>query len=244
MSPADCKLPFLTWWRTNLESWWWMHWTLSPADPWFLCPDVSVRVSLGPGIWRDVVVLALLVGVLALLGDQLSFGGICVCSSVAQDQLCGQTEMGSFLSQAASWFLCSEGSGQVLLSSSGDHTHRSICTLRSLGPSQCYLSIEPCGRGSATGRDGNWVKTIFIEYVLYLQFKCYPLSEFSPENPLSHHTSPFMFPHPPTYPHQPPCPGIPLHWGIEPSQDQGPSLPLMPGKAILCYIYQNLFFYT
>jgi hypothetical protein len=31
-------------------------------------------------------------------------------------------------------------------------------------------------------------------------------------------------------------PSIPLHWGIEPSQDQGPLLPLMPHKAILCYM--------
>jgi hypothetical protein len=34
----------------------------------------------------------------------------------------------------------------------------------------------------------------------------------------------------------PPCPVIPLHWGIKPFQDQGPLLPLMPNKAILCYI--------
>jgi hypothetical protein len=33
-----------------------------------------------------------------------------------------------------------------------------------------------------------------------------------------------------------PCPGIPLHWGIKPSQDQGLFLPLMSNKAILCYI--------
>ena len=33
-----------------------------------------------------------------------------------------------------------------------------------------------------------------------------------------------------------PCLGIPLHWGIKPSQDQGPLLPLMSKKAILCYI--------
>ena len=32
------------------------------------------------------------------------------------------------------------------------------------------------------------------------------------------------------------CPGIPLQWGIQPSQDQGPLLPLMPNKAIICYI--------
>ena len=41
--------------------------------------------------------------------------------------------------------------------------------------------------------------------------------------------------------HQPthscfPIPGIPLHLGIKPSQDQGPLLPLMSNKATLCYI--------
>ena len=30
--------------------------------------------------------------------------------------------------------------------------------------------------------------------------------------------------------------GIPQHWRIEPSRDQGPLLPLIPDKAILCYI--------
>ena len=41
----------------------------------------------------------------------------------------------------------------------------------------------------------------------------------------------------PTHPLQLPCPGIPLHWGIEPSQDQGPILPLMrPSVTILCFI--------
>ena len=39
-----------------------------------------------------------------------------------------------------------------------------------------------------------------------------------------------------THPFPPPYPVIPLHWGIEPSRDQGPLLPLMPNKAILCYI--------
>ena len=32
-------------------------------------------------------------------------------------------------------------------------------------------------------------------------------------------------------------PGIHLHWGIEPSQDQGPLLPLMIEKASLYYIF-------
>ena len=50
----------------------------------------------------------------------------------------------------------------------------------------------------------------------------------------------------PPYPTPPPCllthslllpyPGIPLHWGIEPSQNQGTVLSLMSYKAILCYI--------
>jgi hypothetical protein len=34
----------------------------------------------------------------------------------------------------------------------------------------------------------------------------------------------------------PHCPCTTIHWGIEPSQDQGPLHPLMPDKAILCYI--------
>ena len=37
--------------------------------------------------------------------------------------------------------------------------------------------------------------------------------------------------HPPIYSLLPYCPSIPLHWGIKPSQDQGPFLPLMPDKA-------------
>jgi hypothetical protein len=41
---------------------------------------------------------------------------------------------------------------------------------------------------------------------------------------------------PPTQPLPPHCSSIPLHWDTEPSQDQGPPLPLMPDKAILCYI--------
>ena len=36
---------------------------------------------------------------------------------------------------------------------------------------------------------------------------------------------------PSTHPLLPHCPSIPLHWGIKPSQDQGPSLSLMPDKA-------------
>ena len=39
--------------------------------------------------------------------------------------------------------------------------------------------------------------------------------------------------HPPLPPHHP---GIPLHWGIESSQDQGPLFPMISDKAILCHI--------
>jgi hypothetical protein len=76
----------------------------------------------------------------------------------------------------------------------------------------------------------------FIVYFIYLHFKCYPLFPVSllqtpPPiylllcgcSPLTH----LLPPH---------CPGIPLHWGIEPSKDQELLLPLLPYRAILCYI--------
>ena len=81
---------------------------------------------------------------------------------------------------------------------------------------------------------------IFIGYFLYLHFKCYPLAQSPSVNPLSH-PPPFasmrVFPHPPSLPLPPPHLGIFLNWGIEPSQEQGPLLPLVTNKAILCYIY-------
>jgi len=40
-----------------------------------------------------------------------------------------------------------------------------------------------------------------------------------------------VFLHPPTYSLLPPHPGIPLHWDIKLSQDQGSLLLLMPDKA-------------
>lgn len=36
---------------------------------------------------------------------------------------------------------------------------------------------------------------------------------------------------PSTHPLLPSCPGILQHWGIKPSQDQGPPLPLKPDKS-------------
>jgi hypothetical protein len=72
---------------------------------------------------------------------------------------------------------------------------------------------------------------IYISNVIPFQF---PLPK-----PLSCPVSPCLYEGapPPTNPVQSPCPGIPLHWAIEPSQDHGPLFPLMTDKVILCYIY-------
>jgi hypothetical protein len=79
---------------------------------------------------------------------------------------------------------------------------------------------------------------LLFHWIFYLHFKCYPLSWFPLQNPSILYPSLYFFEGAPP-PNQPlllPCPGIPLHWGIEPSQDQGPLLPLVPNKPILCYI--------
>jgi hypothetical protein len=76
---------------------------------------------------------------------------------------------------------------------------------------------------------------VFLEFFLYLHFKCFPLSR----SPLQ--KSPIPSPLPlwecfPTLPLPSSHPGIPLHWGIEHPQARGPLLPLMFNKAILCHI--------
>jgi hypothetical protein len=74
-----------------------------------------------------------------------------------------------------------------------------------------------------------------IRYFLNLHSKCYPLSRSPPETLYSILPSPAsmrMLTH--TLP--PPGSHIPLYWGIEPSQDHGPLLPLMSDNIILCYI--------
>ena len=69
---------------------------------------------------------------------------------------------------------------------------------------------------------------------MFSLFKFQTLSPFLVSLP----KTPYPIPHPcsPTHPLPLPCPDIPLQWGMEPSQDQGPLLPLMTDKAILCYI--------
>jgi hypothetical protein len=80
----------------------------------------------------------------------------------------------------------------------------------------------------------------FLCWLFYLHFKCYPSYWFSLQ------ISPILVPllpasmrvflHRPTYSHLTAL-AIPLYWSIMPSQDQGPPLPLLSDKAILCYIY-------
>ena len=77
---------------------------------------------------------------------------------------------------------------------------------------------------------------VFIFFFLDIFFiyisNVIPFPSFPSENPLS----PFPSPYSPTHPLPLPGPGIPLHRGIELSQDQGSLLPLMIDKAIFCYI--------
>jgi hypothetical protein len=82
----------------------------------------------------------------------------------------------------------------------------------------------------------------YFIFLFYNFFICIsnviPFPSFPSENPLSHPSSPCFYDgaSPPTQPLLLPRLNIPLHWGIEPSQDQGPLLPLVSNKAILCYI--------
>ena len=79
--------------------------------------------------------------------------------------------------------------------------------------------------------------SLFIGYYLYLNFKCYPISSFLSSNPLSHPSSSCLmsvFLSTTTHSH---LTSLELHLGIKPSQDQGPLLPLMPYKAIFCFIF-------
>ena len=79
------------------------------------------------------------------------------------------------------------------------------------------------------------IPTFFLFYQIFSLFTFQMLSPFlaSPQK--------ISFPLPaspcsPTHPLLLPGPGIPLCWGIEPSQDQGPLLPLMTDQANLCNI--------
>jgi hypothetical protein len=75
-------------------------------------------------------------------------------------------------------------------------------------------------------------KNIFIRYYCICISNVIPFPGFASENPYPLPT----FPCSPTHPLTISGPGIPLHWGIEHSEDQGPLLTLMTEKAIFCYI--------
>jgi hypothetical protein len=73
-----------------------------------------------------------------------------------------------------------------------------------------------------------WIFSLFT-------FKYSPLSLCSPGKPLIPSTFPLRY----EGVHTPIPDSLPLnslYWSIEPSKDQGPLLPLMPNKVILCFI--------
>jgi hypothetical protein len=79
---------------------------------------------------------------------------------------------------------------------------------------------------------------IFFGYFIHLHFKCYPLPSFPSQTSIPSCT-PYLYEDatPPAHSLQPqPHHSLPLCWVIKPPQDQGPPLPLMSNKAILCYI--------
>jgi hypothetical protein len=90
------------------------------------CPRLflhsCVLMVLGRSHRAEVEVSPLLSGMSALLGYQLSSGGIWVWRAVEQGQLQVQVETGRILFQAALQFLCPEGSGWVPQSRSGGLT--------------------------------------------------------------------------------------------------------------------------
>jgi hypothetical protein len=84
--------------------------------------------------------------------------------------------------------------------------------------------------------------TLFFSFFFYWMFYLFTfqmLSSFpisSPQSPIPSSLPLLLWECSHTHLLPPYCPGITLHWGIKPSQDQGSLLPLMPDKAILCYI--------
>jgi hypothetical protein len=83
---------------------------------------------------------------------------------------------------------------------------------------------------------------IFTNHFNHLHFKWYHLSQLPLHKPPSHSSSPpplclYEGTPPPTNPSPPHPSTILLCWGISSPQDQGPPLPLMSDKAILCCIW-------
>jgi hypothetical protein len=64
--------------------------------------------------------------------------------------------------------------------------------------------------------------------------------QVSPSETPSHLPSPYLYEGPPPSPIPIFPTGITLHWGMVHPQAQGPLLPLMSNKAILCHIFSQL----
>jgi len=91
--------------------------------------------------------------------------------------------------------------------------------------------------GKSVGFQGNWNTlysiVLFFNWIFYLFTFQMLFPSFPSSQPLSHPPLPCFYEGapPPTHPLLPHWPILPLHWGIKPSQYQGPPLPLMPDKA-------------
>jgi hypothetical protein len=82
-----------------------------------------------------------------------------------------------------------------------------------------------------------------IGYFIYLHLKCYPLCQFPLQNPPPLPLSLVLWGCSPlTHPLLPSLGSSSLHWGIEPSQDQGPLIPLIPDKANLSWVTSCVLF--
>ena len=83
------------------------------------------------------------------------------------------------------------------------------------------------------------INVLFFSVILFIYISSVALLPGLPSANLPFH-SPLLFASKrvlPTHPLEPHPSSIPLCWGIKPPQNQGPSLPLKPDKAILCYIF-------
>jgi hypothetical protein len=76
-----------------------------------------------------------------------------------------------------------------------------------------------------------WLFCLFIFQMLSPFPVSSPTLPFSSSFPCLHKGAPL-----PTHPLLSHHPSIPLCWGIKPAQDQGPLLPLITEKSIICYI--------
>ena len=105
-------------------------------------------------------------------------------------------------------------------------------------PSPPLLPVVNHSDVQSHGGSGSPAKTQGVHHRLRESITGYLLSWFPFQKPPSHPPSPCFYEGAPQPTHllPPPSLGILLHWGIKPSQNHGSVLPLMPDKAILCYI--------